>query len=93
MSMSFFTDELAEVKKHALFSLLYVQTLIPFMTRLQQAYPGKTIGSVTVDSGYESEENYCWFEQHPETELYVKPSDHEIRKHKSIERISVEGKI
>lgn len=59
-----------------------VQTLIPFMTRLQQVYPGKTIGSVTVDSGYESEENYCWFEQHPETELYVKPSDHEIRKHK-----------
>lgn len=59
-----------------------VQTLIPFMTRLQQAYPDRTIGSVTVDSGYESEENYCWFEQQPKTELYVKPSDHEIRKHK-----------
>ena len=35
-----------------------------------------------VDSGYESEENYCWFEAHPETELYVKPSNHEAVKHR-----------
>lgn len=25
---------------------------------------------------------YCWFENHPETELYVKPSNHEAAKHK-----------
>lgn len=35
-----------------------------------------------VGFSYESEENYCWFEEHPETELYVKPSNHEARKHK-----------
>lgn len=59
-----------------------VQTLIPFMTRLRESYPEKTFGSVTADSGYESEDNYCWFEEQPETELYVKPSDHESRQHK-----------
>lgn len=59
-----------------------VHTLIPFMEQLRKNYEGRNIGSVVVDSGYESEENYCWFENHPETELYVKPSDHEARKHK-----------
>lgn len=57
-----------------------VQTLIPFMTRLRETYSELTFGSVVADSGYESEENYCWFEGHPETELYVKPANHEIRK-------------
>ena len=42
-----------------------VHTLIPFMEQLQKNYEGKNIGSVVVDSGYESEENYCWFEAHP----------------------------
>ena len=59
-----------------------VHTLIPFMEQLQKNYAGRNIGSVVVDSGYESEENYCWFEAHPETELYVKPSNHEAAKHK-----------
>lgn len=59
-----------------------VHTLIPFMEQLRKNYEGRNIGSVVLDSGYESEENYCWFENHPETELYVKPSDHEARKHK-----------
>ena len=59
-----------------------VHTLIPFMKQLNSAYEGMRIGSVVVDSGYESEENYCWFEEHSETELYVKPSNHEARKHK-----------
>jgi len=59
-----------------------VHPLIPFMEQLRKSYEGKQIGSAVVDSGYESEENYCWFENHPETELYVKPSNHEIRKHK-----------
>ena len=52
------------------------------MEQLQKNYAGRNIGSVVVDSGYESEENYCWFEAHPETELYVKPSNHEAAKHK-----------
>ena len=59
-----------------------VHTLIPFMEQLQKNYAGRNIGSVVVDSGYESEENYCWFEAHPETELYVKPSNHEATKHR-----------
>ena len=59
-----------------------VHTLIPFMEQLRKTYEGKPIGSVVVDSGYESEENCCWVEEHPETELYVKPSNHEVRKHK-----------
>lgn len=41
-----------------------VHTLIPFMEQLQKNYEGKNIGSVVVDSGYESEENYCWFKAH-----------------------------
>ena len=59
-----------------------VHTLIPFMNQLRRTYEGKPIGNIVVDSGYESEENYCWFEDHPETALYVKPSNHEARKHK-----------
>ena len=59
-----------------------VQTLIPFMKQLKKTYEGHKIGKVVVDSGYESEENYCWFENDPETELFVKPSDHEFRKTK-----------
>lgn len=59
-----------------------VHTLIPFMKQLRETYKGMNIGSVVADSGYESEENYCWFENHPETELYVKPGNHEARKHK-----------
>ena len=59
-----------------------VHTLIPFMEQLRKNYAGRNIGSVVVDSGYESEENYCWFEAHPETELYVKPSNPEVAKHR-----------
>ena len=59
-----------------------VQTLIPFMKQLKKDYEGYDIGKVVVDSGYESEENYCWFEDDPVTELFVKPSNHEAKKAK-----------
>ena len=59
-----------------------MHTLIPFMEQLRETYKGKNIDKAVVDSGYESEENYCWFESRPETELYVKPSNHEARKQK-----------
>ena len=59
-----------------------VQTLIPFMEQLTTTYDSHVIGKTVVDSGYEIDENYCWFEQHPEMELYVKPSNHEIMKTK-----------
>ena len=55
-----------------------VYTLIPFAEYLKR-YPIKRI---CVDSGYESEENYCWFEVNGELKLYVKPSDHEQKKTK-----------
>ena len=51
-----------------------VHTMIPFMEYLKQ-YP--QIKRVSVDSGYESEENYCYFENLNGVDLYVKPSNHE----------------
>ncbi len=46
-----------------------VQTLIPFMKKLREAYPKHHPGRVVVDSGYESEDNYCWFEELEDCEL------------------------
>jgi len=54
-----------------------VHTLIPFMEYLNR-YP--KIQNVVVDSGYESEENYCYFEARRRLCLYVKPSNHEQKK-------------
>ena len=59
-----------------------VQTLIPFVTKLREAYPKHHPGRVVVDSGYESEDNYCWFEELKDCELFVKPSNHEAKKKK-----------
>ena len=55
-----------------------VHTFIPFMEKLK-GYP---IQSVVLDSGYESEENYCYAETLKHTQLYVKPANHEQRKKK-----------
>lgn len=55
-----------------------VHTLIPFMENLK----GYKIRNVVVDSGYESEENYCYFETAGKPVLYVKPSNHEQKKKK-----------
>ena len=55
-----------------------VHTLIPFTEYLKR-YGMKII---CVDSGYESEENYCWFEENGNMKLYVKPSNHEQKKTK-----------
>ena len=59
-----------------------VHTLIPFMEQLQTTYREHKIGKTVVDSGYESEENYCWFEEENHPELVVKPSNHEQKKKK-----------
>ena len=53
-----------------------VHTLIPFMGYLKRY----KIRNVVVDSGYESEENYCYFETRKWMSLYVKPSNHEQKK-------------
>ena len=56
------------------------KVLIPFAEKLKQSFE---IGRYIVDAGYESEENYCYFEQ-PWTKpgLLVKPANHEQKKHK-----------
>lgn len=56
------------------------RTTIPFMEELRSVYK---IHRVVYDSGYESEENYRYFEKLKETdkiEMYVKPSNHEQKK-------------
>jgi transposase len=53
-----------------------VQTFIPFMKKLSDL----PIERVTVDAGYESEENYRYAEEHEQMSLFVKPSNHETRK-------------
>ena len=55
-----------------------VHTLIPFAEYLKRY----GIKNICVDSGYESEENYCWFEENGVMKLYVKPSNHEQKKTK-----------
>ena len=55
------------------------KTTIPFMEKLRKYY---SVNRVVYDSGYESEENYRYFAEHPELDLYVKPSDYEQKKEK-----------
>jgi transposase len=58
--------------------------LIPLLDRMEK-HLGKTYGDVTADAGYESEENYTYFEDKP-TECYIKPQNYErskTKKHKS----------
>lgn len=54
-------------------------TLIPFMENLRDH--GITYTDVTADAGYESEENYSYFEE-SETECYIKPQNYERSKTK-----------
>ena len=55
------------------------KTTIPFMEKLRSAYP---VQRVVYDSGYESEEAYRYFEEHPQIDLYIKPANYEQKKHK-----------
>ena len=52
-------------------------TLIPLTERLLRNY---SVGNVVVDSGYESEENYSYYDELENTELWVKPSNYEQQK-------------
>ena len=56
-----------------------VHTLIPFTEYLKRY---NKIKQICADSGYESEENYCYFEELKDIALFVKPSNHEQRKRK-----------
>ena len=55
------------------------KTLIPFVAKIRRN--GWEFERVVVDAGYESEENYCYFEQ-PwiHSRLLVKPTNHEQKK-------------
>ena len=54
-------------------------TLIPLMEKMQ-GY-GANYKDVTADAGYESEGNYCWFEEE-DTTCYIKPQNYELSKTK-----------
>ena len=53
-------------------------TLIPFTKRL----PMDKIHKIVADAGYESEENYTYFESLEHTDAYIKPANHEQKKRK-----------
>ena len=55
------------------------KTFIPFLKKLCKKHPVKR---VTVDSGYESEENYRYVDGSEQLSLFVKPSNHEQKKKK-----------
>ncbi len=55
-------------------------TLIPFLNKLENAYPEK-FRNVIADAGYESEENYMYLQRNEYTS-YIKPQNHELRKTK-----------
>ena len=60
------------------------QALIPLLESMK-THTGREYQDVTADAGYESEENYTYFE-HRETECYIKPQNYErskTRKYKS----------
>ena len=54
------------------------RTFIPFTRKLMDN--GYDIRRMVLDSGYESEENYRFAEDHENISLYVKPSNHEQMK-------------
>ncbi|MPM51869.1 IS1182 family transposase ISClbu1 [bioreactor metagenome] len=55
-------------------------TLIPLLERME-AHTGHRYGDVTADAGYESEENYTYFENKQQT-CYIKPQNYERSKTK-----------
>ena len=55
-------------------------TLIDTLETMHE-HIGEYYGDVTADAGYESEENYTWFEDKP-TECYIKPQNYERSKTK-----------
>jgi hypothetical protein len=56
-------------------------TLIPLLENMA-TYLGNRYADITADAGYESEENYTYFEGKPETECYIKPQNYERSKTK-----------
>lgn len=55
-------------------------TMIPLLERMESKL-GTAYGDVTLDAGYESEENYTWFEKQGRV-CYIKPQNYERSKTK-----------
>ena len=53
-------------------------TMIPLLERMER-HLGHRYEDVTLDAGYESEENYTWFEKREQT-CYIKPQNYERSK-------------
>lgn len=60
-------------------------TLIPFLEKLEENLPQK-YENVVADSGYESEENYVYLEEHKQN-AYIKPQVYEQWKKRSFKNI------
>lgn len=56
-------------------------TFIPFMDKIEEAYPEK-FKNIVADAGYESEENYVYLQENEYT-TYIKPQNHEQMKSRS----------
>lgn len=56
------------------------RTFIPFTEKLLGS--GHPVRRMVLDSGYESEENYRYVQDHENISLFVKPANHEQKKHK-----------
>jgi transposase len=54
-------------------------TMIPLLTRMEQHLGSTRYEDITLDAGYESEENYTWFEKRGQT-CYIKPQNYERSK-------------
>ena len=61
-----------------------VNTLIPFLTSLEENY-GRKFSHLIADAGYESEENYAYLETQGITS-YIKPSNYEYSKTRKFQR-------
>lgn len=60
-------------------------TLIPMLTNMYSFLPGMRIKNMTLDAGYENEENYLYLEEKGIT-YYIKPADYEQQKKSSFKK-------
>lgn len=56
-------------------------TLKPFLSELEEVFPGIAYSKIVCDSGYESEENYSYLQDNGKF-AYIKPSNYEISRTK-----------
>lgn len=62
-----------------------VNTLVPFLKRLEGLYDQKQFQNITADAGYESEENYDYLKRNG-YESYIKPQNYEKTKNGRLQK-------